>query len=199
MLRRLLYELLYVFTRPRWDTGITPPEVVEMFASGAVPPGPTLDIGCGTGTNVIYMARQGRHVVGIDFSSKAISTARKKVKEAGVEESVRLLLGDATQLPALAPPLFALALDMGCFHGLSEDGQRRYVKGLAPQMQPGGWVMLYTRDPSSSGGRMFGVTPERVRAIFAPWFEIERLERDDEGGGSTWFWMRRREAAPEPG
>lgn len=49
----IIYRLLYRLTRPPWDTGITPPEVVATFAEGDLPPGPALDLGCGTGTNVI--------------------------------------------------------------------------------------------------------------------------------------------------
>src|SRR5881296_1344749 len=49
--------------RPPWDTGITPPEVERFVASHA--PGRAIDLGCGTGTNAVYLARHGWSAVGV--------------------------------------------------------------------------------------------------------------------------------------
>ena len=63
MLQRLLYNFWYYFNPP-WDTGVTPPEVVEAIeGSKALTPGRALDLGCGTGTNGLYLARHGWEVV----------------------------------------------------------------------------------------------------------------------------------------
>ncbi|MFQ6101503.1 MAG: class I SAM-dependent methyltransferase [Anaerolineae bacterium] len=59
-----LFDLQYLLGRSPWDTGVTPPEVVELIASGDFPPGRALDLGCGTGTNGITLARHGWEVVG---------------------------------------------------------------------------------------------------------------------------------------
>ena len=68
MIAGIWWNLSYIFGRPRWDTGITPPELVELVESGQVPPGRALDIGCGRGTNAIYLAQRGFQVVGTDLS-----------------------------------------------------------------------------------------------------------------------------------
>ncbi len=70
------YDALYRFTRPDWDTGLTPPEV-ETLMKGRRNGGRALDLGCGTGTTSIYLAQYGYDVVGVDFSSKAIEQARE--------------------------------------------------------------------------------------------------------------------------
>ncbi len=195
-MNRLIYRLMYRLGRPGWDTGITPPEVVEAFAYDDVPPGPALDLGCGTGTNVIYLARQGRRAIGIDFVPQAIAQARQKAQQAGVQENVQFLVADVTRLAELDLPQCSFALDMGCFHGLGEDGQRRYVEALAGQLLPGGRVMLFTLDPRREAGISFGVLPGRVQELFSPWFEIERIERGSfRKKGSTWFWMTRKHTA----
>jgi len=55
--RRMLYNLMYRFGTPRWDTSITPPEVVAVIEGDtAIPSGRALDLGCGSGRNVIYLA-----------------------------------------------------------------------------------------------------------------------------------------------
>jgi methylase of polypeptide subunit release factors len=56
--QRLFYRLTYRFGHPRWDSGITPPELAEIVEGpDAMPPGRALDLGCGTGTNAVYLAR----------------------------------------------------------------------------------------------------------------------------------------------
>ena len=47
----------------------------EMIASRAIAPGRTLEVGCGTGTNAIYLAQQGFEVVGVDISPLAVESA----------------------------------------------------------------------------------------------------------------------------
>lgn len=191
-MNRLLYRLMYWLGKPRWDTGVTPPEVQAAFQAGDIPPGAALDLGCGTGTNVIYMAQQGRQAIGLDFVPGAIRRARRKAQQAGVAGQTRFLVADVTRLAELDLPPCGFALDMGCFHGLRPEGQRRYAEGLAQVLIPGGRFMLYTLDPLAGAGFTFGVSPAAVRAVFAPWFEIRREQRSPFGSrGSTWFWMER--------
>jgi SAM-dependent methyltransferase len=196
-MNRLLYRLMYWFGMTHWDSGETPPEVQEVFRVGDIPAGAALDLGCGTGTNTIFMAKQGRHAIGLDFVPQAISRARGKALKAGVAESIQFQVADVTRLNEMDLPRSGFALDMGCFHGLSPEGQRGYVEGLAKTLVPGGRYMLYTLDPRKEAGFSFGMQPEAVKAVFAPWFDIVRLERDEfPSHGSTWFWMERRNPGP---
>ncbi|HET7089774.1 MAG TPA: methyltransferase domain-containing protein [Anaerolineae bacterium] len=64
---RWFYDLSYRFSKPDWDTGLTPPEVIAEVENGRSP-GRALDLGCGTGTHTIYLAQHGFSVVGVDFS-----------------------------------------------------------------------------------------------------------------------------------
>lgn len=77
-LRRWFFDLRYLRGRAPWDTGVTPPEVVDLIEGARLPPGRALDLGCGTGTNTIYLARHGWEVVGVDFSAVAIRRARRR-------------------------------------------------------------------------------------------------------------------------
>lgn len=192
-MNRFLYRLMYWLGMSRWDSGITPPEVQEAFREGNIPAGAVLDLGCGTGTNVIFMAKQGRLAIGLDFVPEAISKARLKAQQAGVSGLTRFQVADVTQIDLLDLPSCGFALDMGCFHGLSPIGQRRYAEGLAKTMVPGGRYMLYTMDPHKQAGFSFGVQPEAVKTVFAPWFDVVRMERGTFWSrGSTWFWMIRK-------
>ena len=132
-LRRINFQLWY-FRKPPWDSGISPPELYDFIQKHK--PGRAIDLGCGTGTNVITLARAGWQVTGIDFAARAIQIAKRKTKDANV--SADLLVGDVTSFRADSK--FELALDIGCFHGVKDKtaylGQLNHV--LA---QRGSWLM----------------------------------------------------------
>jgi ubiquinone/menaquinone biosynthesis C-methylase UbiE len=135
--RRLLFHYWY-FGKPPWDTGISPPELIEFMAGHQ--PARAIDIGCGTGTNVISLARAGWQVTGVDFAPRAIQIARQKVKKAGVP--ARLLVQDATRLQGVNGP-FELALDLGCFHGMPPGRQDKYLDQLERVLASGGFWLMY--------------------------------------------------------
>lgn len=196
MLRKLFFDLQYRFSKPPWDSGITPPEVSALIESSNIK-GRALDLGCGTGTNSIYLAQHGLIVVGVDFSSKAITTARDKARRAGV--TVEFHSADVTRLDFLSEP-FDFVLDIGCFHAVDETGRARYADHLTRLTRAGGMFMLYafsSRAPDQRGHfiqiRNVGVTPDQVQQTFAPHFALERVEHGAGLGerGSAWYWFKR--------
>lgn len=184
-MRRLFFTFLYAFTRPRWDTNITPPELVDLIETQKLPPGRALDLGCGTGTNAIYLARHGWQTVGVDFVGKAIAEAKRKARAAGV--SVDFFQADVTRLDSVQPP-FDLALDIGCFHSLSADRRAHYISGLARLLRPGGLFLCYAFKPDASMG---GLGSDEMIALFANDFASIKIEN---GGGipSAWYTFERR-------
>jgi len=148
LFRRLLFHYWY-YRQPPWDTGISPPELLEFIEehkrstprSGSVdPPGRVIDIGCGTGTNVITLARAGWAVMGVDFAPRAIKIARQKVNDAGIQ--AELLVSDATRLEGIDGP-FDLAFDLGCFHTIPQAGRLGYLKQLDRILAPHGFWLVY--------------------------------------------------------
>jgi ubiquinone/menaquinone biosynthesis C-methylase UbiE len=137
LFRRLLFHYWY-FGQPKWDTGVSPPELLEFIQEHR--PGRAIDIGCGTGTNVITLAKAGWQVTGIDFAPRAIVLAKRKATEASVR--AELLIGDATNMRRISRP-FDLALDIGCFHGISKDGQSKYLEQLNRILASNGFWLLY--------------------------------------------------------
>lgn len=75
------------------------------------PPGGTvLEIGCGTGRNLVAAARRSpdARFYGIDISEAMLETARAKVVKAGLADRITLAQGDATAFDA--PALFGVAV-----------------------------------------------------------------------------------------
>ena len=135
LFRRLKFNLSY-FGKAPWDTGISPPELYDFIASH--PAGRALDIGCGTGTNVITLVNAGWQATGFDFASRAITMAEQKIKRAGIQADV--FTDDATQMKKVYGQ-FDLALDMGCFHGI--ENKADYLTQLTRILAPGGFWLMY--------------------------------------------------------
>jgi len=82
----------------------------RLIAELAPPPGArVLEIGCGTGRNMIVAARRypQAHFYGLDISAQMLATARESVARAGLEGRITLAQGDATDFDARA--LFGVA------------------------------------------------------------------------------------------
>jgi SAM-dependent methyltransferase len=196
MLSKLFFEFQYRFGTPPWDSGITPPEVVAFVAQDSRR-GRALDLGCGTGTNSIYLAQHGYQVIGVDFSAKAIATARAKAQRAKLQIDFRV--ADVSRLDFVQPPI-DYVLDIGCLHAVDAEGRVRYAQHLARLVRPGGMFMLYAFSPRAENQaghwlalRNVGITPAQVEELFTPAFALERIEHggDRDERKSAWYWFRR--------
>ncbi len=137
MFQKLFFNLAYL-QKPVWDTGISPPELLDFISTHN--PGRALDLGCGTGTNVITLSKQGWNVIGIDFVRRAINIARDNAEQYGVDAEFRV--DDVTRLDAVSGP-FDLILDMGCFHSLPPATRHAYILKVASLLADNGTFLLY--------------------------------------------------------
>lgn len=171
------------FRNPPWDTGISPPELMAFIKDNL--PGRALDLGCGTGTNVITLAKNGWQVTGVDFAPHGIKIARKKAKQANVE--VNLMVDDVTHLEKVKGT-FNLILDMGCYHSLSTEGKAGYRKNLERLLAPGGTYLLYAffREDTDESGP--GVSIADMDAINSFLILAQREDGTERGRRpSAWF------------
>jgi SAM-dependent methyltransferase len=139
LFRRLSFDLWYL-RHPPWESGIVPPEVKAFIRDN--PPGYALDLGCGTGTSSLALARSGWSVTGVDFASRAIRRAQHKTRLAYL--TVGFNVADVTHLPNfIFTNPYHLVLDIGCFHGLSLSGKASYLQQLNLLLVPRGIWLLY--------------------------------------------------------
>ena len=137
LFRRLLFQYWY-FGQPKWDTGISPPELLDFIEKHL--PARAIDIGCGTGTNVITLAKAGWQVTGVDFAPRAIQLAKQKLRSTGIQAD--LYVSDATDIKGIVGP-YEFALDIGCFHSIQKDGKADYLKQLDRILAPNGFWLMY--------------------------------------------------------
>lgn len=182
MLRKLYFNLLYLFTEPPWDTGISPPELLDFIANH--PAGKAIDIGCGTGTNVITLTKAGWQVTGVDFAPRAIKLANRKIKGAGIQAEI--LERSAIDLHGISGP-FDLALDIGCFHSI-RDKKADYLIEINRILAPGGYWLMYgffNPDPASNGPGLAEADLERIPASLIQVWRQDGLEKGKRP--SAWF------------
>jgi len=189
MWRRLSYAFAYRTGRTPWDTGVTPPEVVDLVeGTDALAPGGALDLGCGTGTNLVYLAERGWEVTGVEADRRAFDVARDRLHQA---EDAHAIRGDVTRLDDLSVPgPFDLVLDIGCFHSIAPARRDAYARGVAERTAPGAtlFVFAFARRP---GIVPIGVTSREMRDRFAPWFEPVGRIAGTQPPGAAWYGLRR--------
>jgi ubiquinone/menaquinone biosynthesis C-methylase UbiE len=185
---RWKFQWRYWRRKTPWDTQVTPPEVMEFLAR--TPPGTALDLGCGTGTNAITLARHGWRVTGVDFIPKAIFAAREKAARSGF--AIEFLVASVTELSVLPGP-FDYVLDIGCLHSLKVEDRQRYAATLSRLLRPQAWYMLYAWLPRPSEGGVVGISTEETESLLRADFSRVRVEIGEESGNpSAWYWFQRR-------
>lgn len=202
-----VWDLFYLFGRTPWDSGITPPEIVSLVEGGRITGGRALDLGCGTGTNVIYLKQHGFDAVGVDISARAISKAREKIR--AVKLNIPLYVADITaadRFPARGP--FDFVFDIGVMHIFDEAGRLRYAATVAGVSKSGTYHYTFGFKPGmtprrSRTARLFGrrgplgISADDVRKAMEP-FGFELLEAHDAGIDSKgisrtgWYLSRKR-------
>ncbi|MEU8403676.1 class I SAM-dependent methyltransferase [Nonomuraea sp. NPDC048892] len=190
-------EGFYSDGKPPWDTGVTPPELVALTEGPRrLPPGRVLELGCGTGTNAVHLARHGWDVTAVDLIDRAVERARAKAAEEGV--AVRLLHGDATRLDELdAPGPFDLFFDLSCFCGIPLHRRDAYAAGLTRRAAPGARLLMFGYGPeplanptTEIASWAAGVTADELRARFTGW-ELLDVTPGTNSVPTFWFTLGR--------
>lgn len=191
MVSRRIYDAMYRWWCP-WDRVGVRSELQWLLADGEVSPGThprAIDLGCGTGANVVELAARGFDVTGVDFSPVALAKAEQRARDAAVTDRCRFLEVNLTapQLPAAVDGSFDLFLDFGTLDDLPPPGRARMAAHIARLARPGAvglfWCFYAQRTDlpwiSFHGpSRMTpAVEPGEEGRLFGEAFEIELFER----------------------
>lgn len=167
------FEASYQGTPP-WDIDRPQPEFQALADAGLVR-GRVLDAGCGTGEHALMAAAMGLAAAGLDSAPTAISRARRKAAERGLD--AHFLLGDALELPSLGMQ-FDTVLDCGLFHVLSDSDRDRYTRALASVLVPDGrYYLLGFSDQAPGDGGPRRLTRDEIAASFTAGWRLDELRR----------------------
>jgi SAM-dependent methyltransferase len=183
-----------------WDTGEPDGHLVCFVRGGGVAPGAALEIGCGTGTNSVWLAEQGFAVVGLDVSPLAIESAKARLagRELGCRFEARDFLAEQ-----VSGESFVFAFDRGCLHSFDEATERaRFAARVASLLAPGGlWLSLIGSTEGPPGDGPPRRSARDVTAAIEPALEIVELrtitlETLLEEAPRAWFCLSRRRRVP---
>lgn len=122
----------------------------EFYAELArLAPGPTLELGCGTGRLLIPLAREGMNVTGLDRSKAMLAEAKRQLKREpkAVRQRVALVSGDMTDF-ALEGQFGLIFVAFRSFMMLdTAAAQRKCLERIHRHLLPGGIVAIDVFDP----------------------------------------------------
>jgi 2-polyprenyl-3-methyl-5-hydroxy-6-metoxy-1,4-benzoquinol methylase len=175
----------HVFTQHYWDeryathdhvwSGLPNQRLIDHAAG--LTPGQALDVGCGEGADVVWLAERGWRATGADVSVVALDKARRHAGEAGVADRtawvhVDLLAGDA--LPGGNDLVSAMYVHV------PEAAFDRVYAAIAAAVRPGGTLLVAGHHPAERetdlrnphlGHLLF--PPERVTAVLGRGWRID--------------------------
>jgi SAM-dependent methyltransferase len=198
---RAVYEKTPYDELPWFDPG--PSASVKLaVASGLFPrKAAVLDVGCGAGSNVLFLAEHGYRSYGIDLSPGAVAAARARAERAHL--SVEIEEGDALDLPFADGHLDGV-VDHGCFHALPILRRKDYAEQVYRVLRPAGHFVLawVAREHTGDFGPPHRPSLNEVTGVFEPRFQFLKTgfqpPSEETGPASYFAFLARRSVAQPP-
>jgi len=201
MVKAWAYDWMYRIWAP-WDSIGVRRGLRTLVETGVIHPGSyprTIDLGCGTGANVVYLAKQGFESHGVDFSEVAIAKARRRAEEAGVEAN--LVVGDLTapSIDGIEGP-YDVLLDFGTLDDLRGEAREKMAATITRLSRPGSKYLEYCfygvteelpRFSFRGTSRLSHIAPGELDELFGESWDIEKLSEDAEWRVATFLLTRR--------
>jgi len=167
------WEIAYRETTPAWDIGKPANELVRMVEEGVFKPATTLELGCGSGANAVYLARRGFEVTAVDSSPTAIERARTRAEQSGA--LLRIVLADVFEFAQTAGA-FDLVFDAGFYHFMRRIDLSRLLDLLWRVTHPGSlYFTLAGATGESAEGGPPQVAEDEIRGELGRLFEFVEL------------------------
>ena len=179
-----------------WNNESPPELLVKLIESGKIKPCKAVDLGCGAGNYILYLAGLGFDATGIDMSSAAIDIARKNAerKNIGCNFIVTDLVKDLDKFEKK----WDFAYDWSVLHHILPRDRIRYVKNVHGILNPKGKylsVCFSEKDDTfetsgkyrktSLGTVLYFSSEEELRELFSSCFNILEMKTVEIAGKST--------------
>ena len=154
-------------------------DLVAREETGTPPYGRALDLGTGSGTWAVELAKRGWDVTGVEMVPKALRRAGERAAAAGVH--VRFARGDVARLEdSQVGTGYRLLLDTGTFHGLDGSEQRAMGRSVTAAASPDATLIIDAFAPGRRGPLPRGCTRDAVESAFPGWEIADVVVADTE-------------------
>ncbi|MBU1940636.1 MAG: class I SAM-dependent methyltransferase [Candidatus Thermoplasmatota archaeon] len=174
-------------TKIPWNSNKPSKHIIDLVENKIITPCKTIDLGCGTGTNALYLASKGFDVTGVDYSPTAIRIAKKTA----LKKQIRctFFVTDIIYDVSILPETFTFAYDWAVLHHIGPQQRKKYVQKVHNLLTTNGLylsVCFSTKDPhfggtkkyrnTSLGTRLYFSSEHELRQLFKPYFTIQELK-----------------------
>ncbi len=123
------------------------PQTVE-FIDELLENGTVLDLGCGNGRNIKYLAEvnRGFRIFCLDFSVRMLRIAKEKLKQLGLDKDVEFILGDVVKLPLTDSSMDGVIYVATLHHLPSAQLRLKSLLELERILKPGGRAFISVWD-----------------------------------------------------
>lgn len=191
------FEERYQAGQTPWDHGMVDFNLIQAVEHFAIKPCRAFDVGCGTGDNSFWLAKQGFEVTACDLSKTAIQRAEEKATAQAVK--INYYVADFLTDTVVGLPV-DFVFDRGCLHCFKAAGDcGRFAEKVALLLNAGGlWLSLVgnANEPKREVGPPQLSATELV-SVVDPYFEILSLTEtlfgsDQEVPPRAWACLMRR-------
>ena len=186
---KAFYEIGYRYFRMPWEQEGPREELARLVESGRIQPCRAIDLGCGSGSNTLYLAQRGFDVTGVDFAASAITKARRRAAASGTKAP--FVVGDLTDPRGISgvSGVFDFLVDYGTFDDLTPADRDRYLDTLLAMSHVGSQYLLWCFEYRMRWWERFipffppPLLPGEVERRFGQRFIIERIASKQSGPG----------------
>jgi SAM-dependent methyltransferase len=168
------WDQWYRMGTPPWDSGKPSLELMRIVQEQPIRACPTLELGCGTGANAIWLAKRRYDVTAIDWSPLAIERARLRTEQH--DALLRLVCADVFEF-ARNGGRFDFVYDAGLYHFIRQAELSRFLDLLWWVTQPGSYYLTLAGNAEEASEEQGPprVSEEDLRGELGRLFEVVSL------------------------
>lgn len=205
MVGAAVYDWMYRIWAP-WDAVGVRTDLIDFLESGGVAPDRyprVIDLGCGTGANVVHLAGCGFDAWGVDFSAIAIRKANERAARAGVD--AHFVVADLTSdsIPGVSGP-FDLLIDFGTLDDLRGSDRRAMARTVTRLSRKGSQLLAFCFYGATEElplisfkgtSRLSHIAPGEMEELFGADWAVETFADHEAYRSRTFLLTRRSEKA----
>ena len=172
-----------------WNSDKPDRELTELIESKEISPRNVLDVGCGTGTDAVYLASKGADVTAIDISREAVRIAREKADKAGVK--VNFIAGDFLE-NEFTRESYDFVNDRGFFHIISPSRREEFAVKINMVLKNRGYYYLRCwsdKQEFESASTPYRISKDIINRTFSKFLEIGEIRDIRWGGRGPWSYV----------
>ena len=162
-----------------WNIEHPPKVLLDLIENNIIKPCKIIDLGCGAGNYILYLANLGFDATGLDISEYAIQIAEQSASKKGIE--CKFIIANVIELNLEATDLYDCAYDWEVLHHVFPEDRKMYVRNVSKLLKPNGQYIsvCFSEDSPQFGGKgKYRKTPIDTELYFSSEDEMKLLFED---------------------